>query len=808
MVMAATSGGGGAASNSGGDDGGGISVEEDVNWLKNNNEPWSEVILKWNKNSQYRHGKDYESITTFMNEWQLLYLPKAIELIDEDFKNLYPGKEKEFENKWQKFFYKLIELKKSEIRTDDCKEKLLTSLSSMTDDEHKIPSQLSLMIHLVPPKGRSSQKKKFSIQECMDSLIIIVENPGDLTKTIEDQKIKAKKFPVQPYIILLGSLQDVKQLYLVIDEISISVTEEHIGQANIDDNRQHRNQSREIDDIELVRNSETRSNTFKDILRTYIDSFVSKLYDTLNMSRAHTQEVIIAAKQLLTDVFLKLKELNIEGPFDSTVTDDVMSCFSHIDSEYKRLKYFKDCNKYVKPTLAFIGSTQEKSKKNVDTVMTLKENFVCMISLKQNLKLFLEIPEVYDKIRAYQIKLFEEKDILRNVVQGKLWRHRHTNNSDPYIPLVLFFDDLETGNPLGSRAGYNKIGAVYVSIASIPPEYASRLENVFLAMLFYSNHRTKFGNESVFDSLIKELNYLHDYGVDIILNSRQIKVKFALCVIAGDNLGLHSILGFNESFSSTNYCRFCYSTKRECQSQIFCDESRKRSKNQYDDDVLQNCGIKETCVWNNISGFHVYDNVYCDVMHDLCEGVLRYGMALIINDLIRSEHFTLEQLNERIKYFDFKSSNSPPQVNKNKLEQGVLIVSASEMLCLVRNFQFLVADLVPYDDKVWDYYLCLLELTNVLMSQVYSEELLDYLKILISEHHEKYMHGNKNQCQSGRRRGRGRGSRGSVRASNSNSDPASPGPSVPNPPGLSAPRRRARTRGGIHPFRPHLINSY
>ncbi|CAG9789979.1 unnamed protein product [Diatraea saccharalis] len=142
--------------------------------------------------------------------------------IDEDFKNLYPGKEKEFENKWQKFFYKLIELKKSEIRTDDCKEKLLTSLSSMTDDEHKIPSQLSLMIHLVPPKGRSSQKKKFSIQECMDSLIIIVENPGDLTKTIEDQKIKAKKFPVQPYIILLGSLQDVKQLYLVMDEIRVT----------------------------------------------------------------------------------------------------------------------------------------------------------------------------------------------------------------------------------------------------------------------------------------------------------------------------------------------------------------------------------------------------------------------------------------------------------------------------------------------------------------------------------------------------------------------------------------------------------
>ncbi|KAL4711733.1 hypothetical protein ACJJTC_003500 [Scirpophaga incertulas] len=314
------------------------------------------------------------------------------------------------------------------------------------------------------------------------------------------------------------------------------------------------------------------------------------------------------------------------------------------------------------------------------------------------------------------------------------------NVSDYYIcPIVLFFDDLETGNPLGSHAGCNKIGAVYVSIASIPPEYSSRLENIFLAMLFHSADRNIFGNKALFNSLIKQLKYLNKHGIDININEATIKVKFSLAVIAGDNLGLHSILGFSESFSALSYCRFCHSTKDQCRTQMTCDDNTKRTVDQYKDDVIQKKGIRENCIWNEINDFHVYNNVYCDVMHDLCEGVHRYGMALIINSLITLKFFTLNQLNDRIKYFDFRVSNKPPLVSKNNLDKGAIMFSASEMLCLVRYFQFLVGDLVPDNDDIWQYYLCLLELTNVIMSQTFSNELLLFLKNLIFEHHERYI---------------------------------------------------------------------
>ncbi|XP_074095813.1 uncharacterized protein LOC141525289 [Cotesia typhae] len=52
---------------------------------------------------------------------------------------------------------------------------------------------------------------------------------------------------------------------------------------------------------------------------------------------------------------------------------------------------------------------------------------------------------------------------------------KQKENKDLILPLIVFYDDLETGNPLGSHAGINKLGAVYTSIATVPPTMSSRI---------------------------------------------------------------------------------------------------------------------------------------------------------------------------------------------------------------------------------------------------------------------------------------------------------------------------------------------
>lgn len=55
--------------------------------------------------------------------------------------------------------------------------------------------------------------------------------------------------------------------------------------------------------------------------------------------------------------------------------------------------------------------------------------------------------------------------------------------------------------------------------------------------------------------------------------------------IAGDNLGLNSILGFFESVNSNNYCRICCTSKEEAKTQTVEMRDVVRMIDDYDDYV-------------------------------------------------------------------------------------------------------------------------------------------------------------------------------------------------------------------------------
>ena len=60
-----------------------------------------------------------------------------------------------------------------------------------------------------------------------------------------------------------------------------------------------------------------------------------------------------------------------------------------------------------------------------------------------------------------------------------------------------------------------------------------------------------------------QLKSLYDEGITITLSGKKYKIRFILAGILGDNLGVNTLLGLKESFSATNYCRFCTIPKSE-----------------------------------------------------------------------------------------------------------------------------------------------------------------------------------------------------------------------------------------------------
>lgn len=70
----------------------------------------------------------------------------------------------------------------------------------------------------------------------------------------------------------------------------------------------------------------------------------------------------------------------------------------------------------------------------------------------------------------------------------------------------------------------------------------------------------------------------------------------------------------------------------------------------------------------------------------------------------------------------------------DKLKNKNLGYSASEMACLVRHFSLIIGDLVPIANKVWDLYLILCQIVNIVSMSDMQKDCVNLLKTLIEEH--------------------------------------------------------------------------
>jgi len=308
----------------------------------------------------------------------------------------------------------------------------------------------------------------------------------------------------------------------------------------------------------------------------------------------------------------------------------------------------------------------------------------------------------------------------------------------------MYFDDYESGN-LGSNSGMHKLGAVYVAVPCIPPYRLTKLSNIFLALLFHSLDRTQFGNKIIFNPVLDEFNYLIDNGVVINIPQFKGKLYFELGLILGDNLGLHSITGFTESFSSNLCCRIYTVAKADMKMQCYENKNLLRHQEQYFIDLEKNdmpaTGLKEKCIWLEIKDFNLFDQIGVDIMHGMFEGCAKYIISFILVYYIKElKLFSLEILNDRIYGFDFGSENNKPcLLTMDHINAGQIRQSASEMITLIRYFGLLISDFVPIGEPIWDLYLTMRKIVDIVLSTSLEKNSCFLLETLIGEMNELYI---------------------------------------------------------------------
>lgn len=87
------------------------------------------------------------------------------------------------------------------------------------------------------------------------------------------------------------------------------------------------------------------------------------------------------------------------------------------------------------------------------------------------------------------------------------------NLSTIVLLLILFNDDLEINNPIGTRRVVHKVEAFYLTILGIPEKFSSQLKNIFILQLYSTEFHKDLGNDIIFENIIAKLTDLVDNGI-------------------------------------------------------------------------------------------------------------------------------------------------------------------------------------------------------------------------------------------------------------------------------------------------------
>lgn len=489
------------------------------------------------------------------------------------------------------------------------------------------------------------------------------------------------------------------------------------------------------------------SNNFKNYLCTKVSEFISSLYNKDIYPRNLIQNII----EEIDFFFLKsikflLEQIDTDQSIQSVCDNLNIFCkiFENLKTEHLRFSLLRNSGNLIMPIEYAVG---QRLQADVNGILIPKIITSQFIPLRNVLKKFFEISNVFEQCVKFVNEIYSENTVFSNIIQGELWKEKISKYQNNLVfPLILYYDDVELGNPLGSHSSVHKIGVIYASIPVLPPNFQSFLNNILVTCLFHTDDLKEFGSKVIFSKLIEELKFLELEGIIIELPERTEHLFFVLTLIIGDNLGLNKILGFTESFSSTFFCRFCKCPKNISAGLSTQNDDLLRTVNDYNDDLIINnvslTGIKEPCVWNSLKTFHATNNLAVDLMHDLLEGVCNHELSLVIYQFIFvNKYFTLQNLNSNIEYFNSgcNSSNKPPLISIEDLKNERLRMTASEMLCFVRNLGLIFGYLIPDFNKHWKLILILKEIISCVTQRHVQHELHHFLKTLITEHHDMYM---------------------------------------------------------------------
>lgn len=151
---------------------------------------------------------------------------------------------------------------------------------------------------------------------------------------------------------------------------------------------------------------------------------------------------------------------------------DCAEPFRDLDTEYKQMQYFVKLGGFIEPVEETFRHDEVSYVQRRDSATgTVKQVAVPdtfqRVPLTRLLGQVLEMPGMLQAMLDWQQR---DGGVLQDVFDGEFCKTHPLFLKETSIPLILYNDDCETVNPLGSKTGTHKLGFIYFLIKSLPPD--------------------------------------------------------------------------------------------------------------------------------------------------------------------------------------------------------------------------------------------------------------------------------------------------------------------------------------------------
>lgn len=434
-------------------------------------------------------------------------------------------------------------------------------------------------------------------------------------------------------------------------------------------------------------------------------------------------------------------------PNDSSELADVFrnpeytsAMFRGVSSEYRISKHVRENMHFIPPRTECLGETGAGVKINYQ-----------YISIRSVLGTILGFEDVVAEVMNFCESRNRPDNVYQDFQDGSEYSRRMADSSasntvDLY--LIMYTDEYETVNPIGSSKKKHKLSAVYYTLACLPPHVRSKRKFTFLAALCKDKYRKQFGYQALFRNIISELNSFKD---DPIL-ARGIAFVPRLLVICGDNLSAHALGGFQQSFNSGKICRLCMMDYTDIYAKFDPDSFVMRDNESHKNHIQQ---VVENSIMSRQSGMkgpsclseltdetmNVLTMLPNDCMHDCLEGVFVIVITSVLFDLILKKVITLADVNSAINEFANSYKHATDlnvfnvEITRIHLLKRKLTGTASQKWFLLIYLPFILGSKVDGKLPSWRLLMKCREIADILLAHTISKSQIVYLKTLIIEHH-------------------------------------------------------------------------